>query len=105
MCLIKGVVRIPEQCFNMGKKQLRFGIFQVWFPGKELLGSLLGPAENTQIRCQGSHPEGGKTTLPVAEEVAGTSQLQILLGDLKAIVGGAQSFESLSGLLILVVRD
>ena len=56
-----------------------------------------------QVIIQIRHPESGQARLPGTEEVTGAPKLQILLGNLEAVGGFAESFQPLDGLLIPVV--
>ena len=81
-----------------GEAKLRVG-------GEEGLGLLLCGFQHLGVRAEIRHVHLRQTVLARAEEIAGAAQTQILLGDLKAVVGLAHDRKAGLDLLALVVRD
>ena len=60
---------------------------------QELLCGLLGLGQKPGIPGQIRHSQLGQAVLPGAEEIAGSPELQVLLGNLKAVRGARQGLE------------
>lgn len=60
---------------------------------EQLPGRLLGLLQKAHISAEVGQGQLGQAVLAASKEVARASQLQILLGDLKTVSGGGQSFQ------------
>ena len=76
---------------------------QIGIPGKKRPGIFLRPKQDLGIRSQIGQMHLRKTVLPVAEEVAGTAEAQILFRNLKAVIGLAHDIQTgTDGFLLMV---
>ena len=60
---------------------------------EQLPGRLLGLLQKAHVSAEIGQGQLRQAVLAASKEVAGAAQLQVLLGDLKAIGGGGQSFQ------------
>ena len=69
------------------------------------LHRLPGFLEHPHIPGQIRHPELGQSVLAGAEEIPRPPELQILLSDAEAVIGGAEGLKTAAGLLASVVGN
>ena len=71
-----------------------------WVLGQKGLGGLLGLLEQAGVPGQVGNAHLGQAVLPLAEKVAGSPELQVLLRDAEAVGGPGEDLRSRARVLL-----
>ena len=81
------------------------GFVQAGVGLQKLVGRLLGGVQGAGVRGKVGNLQGGQAMLAAAEEIAGATVVQVVLGHLKAVGGVAQKTKPVPHGLAFVVAD
>lgn len=94
---IEGKIALAEQRVHARAKGRVRGKLQCFRSSHCCACRLLCLHQRLHVHLQIRDLEQRKTVLPLPEKIAGTAQSDVLLGNLEAVGGGAEGFETLAG--------